>query len=595
MEDKMTRWGCHRTRSWLPLLFLIGFPASDLVAQEPPRANLARETGQLRLQKTVRTREYKGKEIEGEERAIAPGESLWRILIQEKGLSERRFGQYLVLLRGVNPQIKSLDVLKVGESIFVPLHPDEALGFQAAVGTRASSGRIAAGTGKTNEYRVKPGDSVYLILRRELGIATEREMAVYYALVKDLNPQKRSWDILQQGETIRLPVLGEPSTTLVKETKPAVKPEPVPAASPSLSSLEDPRRLTAKANLTLLTQVIEALGNEVQRSGEEVISIKDATIRIDRSSFPVVYNPKLQQKVIFDPENRIPPALRTRLGEPSIALPVLSLREGASLYEAVRDLLSRLGYQVLPAERPVVIHAGSIAFEAKGSWMALAPEENNKPQEIFIITLSNKADEIPEYLRTELSRKGLHIRDIPTAVLAPVSTVLVSRKIQESKAEVKRWPRDNKELVDSLLSAWGIPFGVGDTLSIELRDGLRVDVKSDRTFETAGRRTAVFFGRLEPEIKKALQEKNGLKTIEMELTNLTRKEIISRFLGELGEPVTYGEHRFGAADGENRERLNIKAYGFLLSRRGIFLTDREVPGPLHRFFFEKGLDIIYFH
>ncbi|HEU4345948.1 MAG TPA: hypothetical protein VFU31_30720 [Candidatus Binatia bacterium] len=590
MEDKMIRWGCNRTRGW-PLLFLLGVLTSELLAQELPRENLAKETGELTLQKTVRTREYKGRQIEGEERAIAAGESLWRILIQEKGLSEKRFGQYLILLRGVNPQIKSLDMLKVGESIFFPLHPDEALGLQAPVGTRAVSGRIAAGTGKTNEYRVKQGDSVYLILRRELGIAGEGELAVYYALVKDLNPQKKSWDILQQGETIRLPVSGEPSTTLARETKP----EPVPVPSLSPISLGHPRRLAAKANLTLLTQVIEALGNEVQRSGEEVISVEDATIRIDRSSFPVVYSPKLHQKVIFDPDNRIPPALRTRLGEPSIALPVLSLREGASLYEAVRDLLSRLGYQVLPAERPVVLHVGSIAFEAKGSWMALAPEENNKPQEIFVITVSNKAEEIPEYLRTELSRKGLHIRNISTAILAPVSTAGVSREIQEYKDEVKHWPGDDKELVDSLLSAWGIPFGVGDTLSIELRDGLRVDVRSDRTFETAGRRTAVFFGRLEPEIKKALQEKSGLKTIEMELTNLSRKEIIGRFLRELGEPVTYGEHRFGAADGENRERLNIKASGFLLSRRGIFLTDREVPGPLHRFFFEKGLNIVYFH
>src|SRR5688572_16296169 len=108
MENKMTRWGCNTARRLLPLLFLIGFLTSDLVAQEPSRENLAKETGQLRLQKTVRTREYKGKEIEGEERAIAPGESLWRILIREKGLSERHFSQYLVLLRGVNPQIKSL-------------------------------------------------------------------------------------------------------------------------------------------------------------------------------------------------------------------------------------------------------------------------------------------------------------------------------------------------------------------------------------------------------------------------------------------------------------------------------------------------------
>jgi hypothetical protein len=40
--------------------------------------------------------------------------------------------------------------------------------------------------------------------------------------------------------------------------------------------------------------------------------------------------------------------------------------------------------------------------------------------------------------------------------------------------------------------------------------------------------------------------------------------------------------------------LNISAWGFLLANRGLFVTDREIPQSLHRFFFEKGLEIVYF-
>jgi hypothetical protein len=35
-------------------------------------------------------------------------------------------------------------------------------------------------------------------------------------------------------------------------------------------------------------------------------------------------------------------------------------------------------------------------------------------------------------------------------------------------------------------------------------------------------------------------------------------------------------------------------WGFLLASRGLLVTDREIPLSLHRFFFEKGLEIVYF-
>jgi hypothetical protein len=60
----------------------------------------------------------------------------------------------------------------------------------------------------------------------------------------------------------------------------------------------------------------------------------------------------------------------------------------------------------------------------------------------------------------------------------------------------------------------------------------------------------------------------------------------------LGEQAAYREHRFSASASKNR--LNISAWGFLLANRGLFVTDREIPQSLYRFFFEKGLEIVYF-
>ena len=604
MEGKVGIW-----RHFPPLLvFLVMSLGTAGFAQEADQRNPT----QLNLRKSVYTREYQGKVVEGEERAVGRGDSLWRILVQEKGLPEKRFRSYLVVIRGLNPQVKNLDVLRVGDSIFIPLRPDETLGNEAA-SAKANAPATNSTTGATVSYRVKAGEYLYQILRDRLGISDNRQVANYSALVKDLNPERKNWDLLQEGDTILLPTSGQRRAVTGAEIKRSAQSNGLlekssseknsgaqEAASPMPTiDVRDARRIPARNNLPILAKVIEAVGGEVQSGGEELVLVHDSTVRINRSSYPVAYNPKLQQRVVLDPENNIPVTLRTRLSDPRVGTPVVSMTDQVSLQEAVSRLLSGLGYQPLPTDRSVVIQDEGIAFEARGSWMVLAPEESHKAQEVYIISLTDSPDEIPEYLRSQLALKGLHLKDVLIASGAPKTPapkilVVAHREPDESTTQFKVWPRDKTEIVDALLLAHGISFGVAETLSVELRDGLRMETRSDRVFDLRGQQTAIFFQRTDPEIKKALQEKQGVKTVELEIASLSSREIIGKLLNILGDQAAYREHRIPAANGSNQERLTLNAWGFLLSKPSMFITDREIPQPLHRFFFEKGLEIVYF-
>jgi hypothetical protein len=598
-EVKVARFG----RMSLGLLSLLSLVlVVDIGAQEPSRDRGRNETGQLTLQKNAQSREYQGREVEGEERRVGPGDTLWRILVKEKGLPENRFSQYLIIVRGLNPQIKKFDVLRVGDNVFIPLRPDELLVAPLAAG-KADIQRSSITRGTIKEYRVKQGEYLYQILREQLGITNDRDVALYYALVKDLNPERKNWDVLSGGDVIRLPSSAksieiaiaerkaaqkiEPLAKVIKETFPSVGTGQIQdkPSTPTVLGLDYAKQLPARENLALLGQVVEILGNEIQRDGQETLSLKEGTVRVDRTSYPVVYNPKLQQRIILDPDEKIPTSLKSKLTEP-----VLSVSRTASLQESVSQLLSRLGYQSLPVDRPVVVQEGGIAIEAKGNWMALAPEESNRAQEIIVIALTDNPRDIPDYLRQELSTRGLHLKDV---VLANSSNRYPgSDESKESTPVVKYWPREKRKFIDAMLLDFGVPFGVADTLSVELGQGLRVDLRCDRIFERNGRRTALFFQRVEPEIKKLLQERDKIKVVEIDLAATEHKEIMTRLLNELGEQAAYREHRFPAS--ASKDRLNIAAWGFLLSKRGMFVTDREIPQSLHRFFFEKGLEIVYF-
>ena len=566
-------------------------------------------TGELKLRRTAQSRQYQGREVEGEERRIEVGDTLWRVLVKEKGLPEKRFSQYLVIIRGLNPQIKKIDVLRVGDSIFIPLRPDDLLGVSSTAAT-ADEQRAPIARGGTKEYRVKQGEHLYQILREQLGISNDRDVAQYYALVKDLNPDRKNWDALLNGDVILLPFPGNASdaasvqaegrTAIAAQQKREESKETHSLSNlvelledksqtPVRLTLDHARNLPAKEHVALLGRVMESLGNEFRREGQETLTVREGTVRIDRDSYPVVYNPKLQQRIILDPNEKIPGSLRSKLTEPSVHTAVVPVARTSSVQESVNELLAHLGYQALPTDRPVVIQEAGVSIEARGNWMALAPQESNKAQDIFVIALTDKPQDIPDYIRRELSNRGLHLKDILLASSDPLPSGDGSG---ESTSVIKHWPEEKRELVDAMLLAFRVPFGVSETLSIELGQGLRVDVRCDRIFEKNSTRTGLFFHQLEPEIKKVLQEKEKMKVVELDLLALDHKEIMARLLSELGEPAAYREHRFSAS--VSKDRLTITAWGFLLAKRGMFVTDREIPEPLQRFFFEKGLEIVYF-
>ena len=569
----------------------IGFGYAQEKSAAPGQAEMS-------LRKSVDTREFQGQHVEGEERQIGRGDSLWRILVEEKGLPGQKFRSYLVVIRGLNPQAKNLDVLRVGDKIFIPLRVD------GTVETAREPNQLKPGT--TINYRVKSGEHLYQILRDQLKVTDERKVAQYYSLAKDLNPERKDWDTLLEGETIRLPTVGTGLQSASAESAKSASDKQTPVSSAgtarkppievkTTSPLDTRQALGAKENMALFASVVEALGNEIQQSGEEIVALGEENIRFERSAYPVVYNPSLRQKLVIDPEGKIPASLKSRLNDPRIGAQVLPNANGLSIQDAVGQLLAGLGYQSLPTDRPIMIQEEGVAFEAKGNWMALAPTVSNKPQEVLVINLTERPNETPEYLKAELAKKGLQLREVvlPTAAKAATATV-ANEQPKTSPSQVKNWPRDKQEIVDALLLSYGITFGIAESLSIKLSDGLRVDTRTDRVFETAGQRTALFFRAMDPDIRKSLQEQQGIKTIELDLRSLSSRELIALLLPLLGDQATYLEHRFPAAPDSTRDQVTVKVWGFQLTKKPIFLTDRQIPPPLHRFFFEKGLEIVYF-
>ena len=170
MEGKVKNLGFARMIARLPLLFLSLAMAVAIHAQESSQAGAQNEPGQLSLQKTAQSRDYQGREVEGEEKRVGPGDTLWRMLVKEKGLPENHFSQYLVIIRGLNPQIKKSTCFEwATASLF--LSALTSCLRRLPCRQRQTCQRSPVTRGAIKEYRVKQGEHLYQILREQLGIA----------------------------------------------------------------------------------------------------------------------------------------------------------------------------------------------------------------------------------------------------------------------------------------------------------------------------------------------------------------------------------------------------------------------------------------
>ncbi|HEY6201375.1 MAG TPA: LysM domain-containing protein [Candidatus Binatia bacterium] len=547
------------------------------VAQEAP--------AQLEMRRSVKTREYQGQNVAGEERVVKTRDTLWRILVVEKGLSDKRFARYVFLVTQLNPNLKKADVLQVGDTLFIPIQPDEVLGLKSLPGAGpAPAPAIAADKGATIVYEVKSGDQLFKVLRDKAGIP-QAEIKSAIERAKALNPQKKNWDTLLVGETLRLPARGSVAMPVEQAVAMPADMRPV--------GVDYGRKISAQENLEVLQSVMSALGRQTQLDGEEVVKLKEGTVHIDRKTYPIVQSAG-GQRAMLDMQSKITAALRAKMEADAPGLPVVSVKKGASLHETVASLLARLGFQSLPSNQPVVIQDSGVAVQVKGEWMVTAPDDGGAMAQVMVVSLTDAPSQTPDYLKDYLSMKGMSLKEILLPRANPPASAAAPPDVDPNKAfRVEKWPNSGPALVDALLADYGIATTSGAAVSVMLRDGIRMDTKADRMFEYSGKKVALSFRTLGEDMTKPMEQNDGMRVIELDLAKLPSRELVGRLLSALGESAPYREQRFPAND-RAKEKLTLAVSGYYLPERSLLITDRDIPKDLERFFAEKGMRVVKF-
>ena len=260
--------GPCRVAPWA-LLFLL-MPLSVSLALESPPA----QGSQLQFQKTLFVHQIAGTKVFAESHEVARGDTLWRLLTEEYGISPEVAPMFIAAFRQVNPGVDP-DRLLPGAVVRVPFKVEERLAVPAAE---------AAAT----VHVVQPGESLWRILTRRYAL-TREEMGPALQRIAAANPDLHDLDHLTVGQRIAIPA------------ELAARGDGSPGAGERAGPLPPFHR-------TVL-DLLREMGCTVAETGETFLPLaRGRTLRLDAVDFPLVTGPG-GVAVILDPRSRLAPAL----------------------------------------------------------------------------------------------------------------------------------------------------------------------------------------------------------------------------------------------------------------------------------------------
>lgn len=127
---------------------------------------------------------------------VQPGDTLWKILAQTQNARYNDFPYLYKKFRELNPEITDLNRIISGRRIRVPNIP----GVREEFSVQAASEDV---------YVIKKGQHLAMILRQVYGLPDNLIFNEYLNLIKELNPEIENLDLVEAGQRVRMPEIGQ--------------------------------------------------------------------------------------------------------------------------------------------------------------------------------------------------------------------------------------------------------------------------------------------------------------------------------------------------------------------------------------------------
>ena len=562
------------------VLVLIVICASIALVHQPATAK--EDTAQIKLNKTAisNNKLYTY--------TVKQGDVISTIIRKIPGVKEKDIPKNYQLIKELNPDVPDLENLEVGQLLVIPGKPiiEEEHKLQNATVSTDSSAKISSAkkipvkplkeTEKTKLvkttastanisatkkkiYKIKRGDTLYKIIRRELKV-TESNIPQNIKFIKSINPRIRNINKIYAGTVIKLP-----GKTLFVKTSEEIKPathemtmSPEKSSQPEkIIEVKEKKVMPPEARLAVLKQIITQMNGTITTTGNYYLPIpKAGQVTIDCSQIPVVEFED-NTTVFIDLENRAHANLKKMISDNWTNYFLVKVNKDDDVIAILKKVInSTKNYSMVKSEKSLTL--GSLPpVEVGVDWVILKSLNRQQTQPIQAIrSIYENNLLLPKSVKNYCQKNGLIITEI-----SEESGIVGKPEELYSLPPIPVFPKTSAQDFSYALVTY-LGLSAEKDIDIQLfdtvKDGFNLSIKADVLATKDNKKYVIYSQALSQQFTNALKQA-GNETIFVSDSD-SPKNIMENVLNGLHIPFAYGNYTFSGLE-KNQAPYTIRFNG----------------------------------
>jgi hypothetical protein len=475
----------------------------------------------------------------------------------------------LEAVKKLNPQIKDFNKIKPGQSIALP----EVLSFSKKPAKDAAACR---------KYLVKEGDSILVILRRELKIKDE-DIDKTMQQVINLNPNIRNFSNIHNGTAICLPEDIYSNKTVPMKTKLSGQEAPTETKNIEKQYLD-----TLSINLLdILKHILSQINGAIIESGNYIIPFRPSgQAVIDCSKVPVVEFDD-GTTVFLDSENNISEKLRMLISSSWKNFHVINANKNQDAIATLGKIINCTGSYVFSRPAKPIVIGNSPKITLNADWLITSRKDMTNLAFCFA---QSKSQLLPEPIISRAKSQGITITEILDGAVFKASATFDIASAEDAIPEIPTLPGTTPvALASSVLSTFS--FTPAQDAKVEAfvkgEKGCNPAINADLLLKK-DQKQIVFVSEQPPtDFTDALKKESDMEIVLLD-RNESAKSIIEKTLTAVALPFSFQEYFFPFPN-ENQAKALISFSAFKVQRNGtpVYLIDFDMDHDLYKLIFKQ--------
>ena len=490
---------------------------------------------------------------------VKKGDLLSVIIRHIPGITEKDTSNNYELIKKLNPHIPNLNKLEAGQTLILPGKPmmepegktvaevkDKEIKSTKTVSARTKSIRKIP-FAKARFYKIKKGDGLMEIIRRELKVA-ESDIPKTVKIIKKLNPHIKNVNKIIPGTVIKLPgrtALAEITTKTGMDEQKVSKLNEATTQTAKTVETKDRKVMPPEVGFAVLKHVITQMNGSITTTGNYYLPFsKTGQVTIDCSKIPVIEFDD-NTTIFLDLENRANNNLKKMISDNWANYYLVKTDKNDDVITILKKVINATkNYSMIKSEKPLMIGAYP-PVEVTVDWVifsTLPKKTKSLKQGLRLISENNLL--LPKSIKNYSQKNGLIITEI-----SPETGLVGKPDEAYSLPPVPVFPATSaRDFAYALVTTLGL--NAEKDVDIEMfdtvKDGFNLSIKADVLIKNENKKYIIYSQSLSPQFVSALKQAGN--EIIMVKDNDSPESMMENILRSLNISFTSGNFTFSGPE-----------------------------------------------